>query len=67
MTLVDTPGHQSAGLAATLAASDGVLIPMPPEAGPVTELPTILNAVAASWSEHGRPAVYGIVKTRVLG
>jgi cellulose biosynthesis protein BcsQ len=67
VTLVDTPGHQSSGLAVTLAASDGVLIPMPPEAGPVTELPTILNAVAASNADHGRPAVYGIIKTRVWG
>ncbi len=67
VTLVDTPGHQSPGLAVTLAASNGVLIPMPPEAGPVTELPTILNAIAASEADRGRPAVYGIIKTRVWG
>ena len=65
--LVDTPGHQSPSLGAVLNASDGVLIPMPPEAGPVAELPTILNAVADSAAGYGRPAVYGIVRTRVWG
>ena len=65
--LIDTPGHQSPSLGAVLNASDGVLIPMPPEAGPVAELPTILNAVADSVADYGRPAVYGIVRTRVWG
>ena len=65
--LIDTPGHQSPSLGVVLNASDGVLIPMPPEAGPVAELPTILNAVADSAARYGRPAVYGIVRTRVWG
>ena len=67
ITLVDTPGHQSLSLGAILNASDGVLIPMPPEAGPVSELPTILNAISDSVAAHGRPSVYGIVRTRVWG
>lgn len=67
LTLVDTPGHQSLSLGAVLNASDGVLIPMPPEAGPVSELPTILSAVADSFDVHRRPEVYGIVRTRVWG
>jgi chromosome partitioning protein len=67
IVLVDTPGHQSVGLATTLSLSDGVIIPMPPEAGPVSELPTILNAISASATQGGRPEVYGIVRTRVWG
>ena len=50
-----------------LNASDGVLIPMPPEAGPVSELPTILAAIADSTEGLGRPEVYGVIKTRVWG
>ncbi len=67
VTLVDTPGHQSPALAVVLRAVDGVLIPMPPEAGPVAELPTILNAVTASSAAHGRPDVVGVIRTRVWG
>jgi chromosome partitioning protein len=67
VAMIDTPGHQSPSLGAVLGASDGVLVPMPPEAGPVTELPTILTAVADSANEFGRPEVYGVVKTRVWG
>ena len=65
--LVDTPGHQSAGLGAVLATSDGVLVPMPPEAGPVAELPTILRAIATTSATYGQPAVYGVIRTRVWG
>ncbi len=67
VTLLDTPGHQSMSLGAVLNASDGVIIPTPPEAGPVTELPTILNAIAESVAGHGRPEVYGVIRTRVWG
>ena len=67
ITLIDTPGHQSLSLGAMLNASDGVIIPMPPEAGPVSELPTILNAIADSVAEYGSPEVYGIIRTRVWG
>ena len=67
VTLVDTPGHQSLSLGAVLNASDGVLIPMPPEAGPVSELPTILSAIADSYDAHERPEVYGIIRTRIWG
>lgn len=67
VVVIDTPGHQSPSLGAVLNASDGVLIPMPPEAGPVAELPTILNAVADSAAGYGRPDVYGVIRTRVWG
>lgn len=67
ITLIDTPGHQSLSLGAVLNASDGVVIPMPPEAGPVSELPTILNAIADSFAAHQRPEVYGVIRTRVWG
>ena len=67
VVLIDTPGHQSLSLGAVLNAADGVLIPMPPEAGPVTELPTILNAIEASLSYFERPEVYGVIRTRVWG
>ena len=67
VTLIDTPGHQSLSLGAVLNASDGALIPMPPEAGPVSELPTILNAIVDSIDTHLRPEVYGIIRTRVWG
>jgi len=67
LTLIDTPGHQSLSLGAVLNTSDGVVIPMPPEAGPVSELPTILSAIADSVATHRRPEVYGIIRTRVWG
>lgn len=67
VTLLDTPGHQSISLGAVLNASDGALIPMPPEAGPVSELPTILYAISESAASHSRPEVFGIVRTRVWG
>ena len=45
IVLVDTPGHQSAVIAAALGGSSGALVPMVPEAGPVAELPTILTTI----------------------
>ena len=67
IVLVDTPGHQSGVVAAALAGSSGVIVPMVPEAGPVTELPTILNTIRSSFDHNARPEVYGIVKMRVWG
>jgi chromosome partitioning protein len=67
VVLLDTPGHQSGVVASALAASDGVLVPMVPEAGPVTELPTILNTVAAIASGAPTPEVFGIVRMRIWG
>jgi chromosome partitioning protein len=67
IVLVDTPGHQSGVVAAALSGSSGVIVPMVPEAGPVTELPTILNTIAAAADAHARPEVYGIVKMRIWG
>jgi chromosome partitioning protein len=64
--LLDTPGHQSAVVATALAASDGVLVPMVPEAGPVTELPTILNTVIGV-GDGATPEVYGVVRMRIWG
>lgn len=65
--LLDTPGHQSGVVTSALAASDGVLVPMVPEAGPVTELPTILNTVAAIASGAPTPVVFGIIRMRIWG
>jgi chromosome partitioning protein len=67
IVLVDTPGHQSGVVAAALSGSSGVIVPMVPEAGPVTELPTILNTIVAAANAHARPEVYGIVKMRIWG
>jgi cellulose biosynthesis protein BcsQ len=67
IVLVDTPGHQSAVVSAALAGSAGVIVPMVPEAGPVTELPTILNTVRAAADLNTRLEVYGIIKMRVWG
>jgi chromosome partitioning protein len=67
VVLVDTPGHQSDVVRAALSGSDGVILPMIPEAGPVTELPTILNTVESATTEHGRPEVYGVIKMRIGG
>jgi chromosome partitioning protein len=67
IVLVDTPGHQSGVVAAALSGSSGVIVPMVPEAGPVTELPTILNTIRATASDDGHPEVYGIVKMRIWG
>ena len=67
IVLVDTPGHQSAVVAAALSGSSGVIVPMVPEAGPVTELPTILNAIRASAATTADPEVYGIIKMRIWG
>jgi chromosome partitioning protein len=67
VVVVDTPGHQSPALSAVLAAADGVLIPIPPEAGPVAELPTILNVVDAATGPDGRPEVFGVIRVRVWG
>jgi chromosome partitioning protein len=66
IVLVDTPGHQSSVVAAALSGSSGVIVPMVPEAGPVTELPTILNTIRATAGTAG-PEVYGIVKMRIWG
>lgn len=67
VVLIDTPGHLSGVVATSLAAADGVLIPMVPEAGPVTELPTILNMVEAVAQGGPKPAVWGIIRMRVWG
>jgi chromosome partitioning protein len=67
IVLVDTPGHQSAVVAAALTGSSGVIVPMVPEAGPVTELPTILNAIRAAAGLTAIPEVYGIIKMRIWG
>ncbi|MGZ4764933.1 MAG: ParA family protein [Ilumatobacteraceae bacterium] len=67
ITLVDTPGHQSAVVTAALSGSSGAIVPMVPEAGPVNELPTILNTIRKTAEISGRPAVYGIIKMRVWG
>ncbi|MDP9465516.1 MAG: ParA family protein [Actinomycetota bacterium] len=67
IVLIDTPGHQSGVVAAALSGSSGVIVPMVPEAGPVTELPTILNTIRASTDADGRPEVYGIIKMRIWG
>ncbi len=67
VVLIDTPGHQSGVVAAALSGSSGVIVPMVPEAGPVTELPTILNAIRTSADTDGRPEMYGIIKMRIWG
>jgi chromosome partitioning protein len=67
IVFVDTPGHQSGVVAAALSGSSGVIVPMVPEAGPVTELPTILNTIVAAADAHARPEVYGIIKMRIWG
>ena len=67
ITLVDTPGHQSSVVAAALSGSSGALVPMVPEAGPVAELPTILNTIRASADNHARPELYGIIRMRIWG
>ncbi len=67
IVLVDTPGHQSGVVAAALSGSSGVIVPMVPEAGPVTELPTILNTIRTTADTNAKPEVYGIVKMRIWG
>jgi chromosome partitioning protein len=67
IVLVDTPGHQSGVVAAALSGSSGVIVPMVPEAGPVTELPTILNTIRVSSDSKAYPEVYGIIKMRIWG
>ena len=67
IVLVDTPGHQSSVVAAALSGSSGVIVPMVPEAGPVTELPTILNTIDAAVATNDRLEVYGIIKMRIWG
>ena len=67
IVLVDTPGHQSSVVAAALSGSSGVIVPMVPEAGPVTELPTILNTIASVAEANERLEVYGIIKMRIWG
>jgi chromosome partitioning protein len=67
IVLVDTPGHQSAVVAAALSGSSGAIVPMVPEAGPVTELPTILNTIRMTADANAQPEVYGIIKMRIWG
>jgi chromosome partitioning protein len=67
ITLVDTPGYQSGVVAASLAGSSGAIVPMVPEAGPVTELPTILNTIRTVAEANAHPEVYGIIKMRIWG
>jgi len=67
IVLVDTPGHQSAVIAAALSGSSGALVPMVPEAGPVAELPTILTTIRSSADSHARPELYGIIRMRIWG
>lgn len=67
IVLVDTPGHQSGVVAAALSGSSGVIVPMVPEAGPVAELPTILNTIRTTADTNAKPEVYGIVKMRIWG
>ncbi len=67
IVLVDTPGHQSGVVAAALSGSSGVIVPMVPEAGPVTELPTILNTIRTTADTNAKPEVYGIIKMRIWG
>ena len=67
VVLLDTPGHQSDVVAAALSGSSGVIVPMVPEAGPVTELPTILNTIRAIAADTACPEVYGIIKMRIWG
>ena len=69
VTIVDTGGYQSHLLALAMSAADGVIVPIVPEAGPVAELPTVLNMLSASASAWGpqRSRVLGIARTRVWG
>jgi chromosome partitioning protein len=67
IVLVDTPGHQSSVVVAALSGSTGAIVPMVPEAGPVAELPSILNTIRGTADAHGRPEVYGIIKMRIWG
>ena len=67
IVLVDTPGHQSGVVVAALSGSSGVIVPMVPEAGPVAELPTILNTVRTTADMNAQPEVYGIIKMRIWG
>ena len=67
IVLVDTPGHQSAVVAAALGGSSGAIIPMVPEAGPVTALPTILKTIRMTADSNARLEVYGIIKMRIWG
>jgi chromosome partitioning protein len=67
IVLIDTPGHQWSVVSAALSGSSGVIVPMVPEAGPVTELPTILNAIRVSADTTAHPEVYGIIRMRIWG
>jgi chromosome partitioning protein len=67
VVLVDTPGHQSSVVVAALSGSSGAIVPMVPEAGPVTELPTILNTIRTTADTNAQPEVYGIIKMRIWG
>ena len=65
--LLDTPGTQSPLLTFALTASTGVLIPAIPEAGPVAELRTVLDYIAAIADVTGAAEVLGVVRMRVGG
>ena len=67
IVLVDTPGHQSSVVVAALSGSSGAIVPMVPEAGPVTELPTILNTIRTTADINAQPEMYGIIKMRIWG
>ncbi|MBI4884976.1 MAG: ParA family protein [Actinobacteria bacterium] len=67
IVLVDTAGYQSRLVSAALRRSNGVIVPMVPEAGPVTELPTILNTIRAAAESYQQPEVYGVIKLRIWG
>ncbi len=67
IVLIVTPGHQSRLVSTAMRRSDGVIVPMVPEAGPVTELPTILNTIRAAAETYSQPVVYGIIKLRIWG
>lgn len=67
IVLIDTPGHQSRLVSTAMRRSNGVIVPMVPEAGPVTELPTILNTIRAAAETYRQPEVYGIIKLRIWG
>jgi chromosome partitioning protein len=67
VVIVDTAGHQSPLLGLAMGSADGVVVPINPEAGPVAELPTILNMVRSHRRPSGRPHLLGIVRTRVWG
>lgn len=67
VVIVDTGGHQSSLLGLVIDAADGVIVPIVPEAGPVAELPTVMNMVSACARRSASAQVLGVVRTRVWG